>query len=297
MPSPQQFTKVDLTPRRHHGYSVVLFIMGTLFPPLAVAARFGIGGDFWLNLILTIAGYIPGHVHNFYIQNIRNNKNHARTPKWVQRYGLVDTSKIKRNERRSQWAGRYNDRLPRSTLENQALEEGQEGSSSIDISTESLPQQQQQRGGSNGANGNNDPLWNPNEEQYYGQRRDSGSIKSSRWHYPANFEDAAPNADLSASSSRKKSKKKKNDKKDRWARTEDAYSAPPEDGVMRRKKSSKKKRRTTDESDGYSQRSGSTNNFPEDAEGGLYGESRGSSRPVDPDRRRQEEDEIFNQEV
>lgn len=95
--------KVDLTPKRHHGYSVVLFIFGTLFPPLgmllpdinykrkcadtpsAVAARFGIGSDFWLNLILTICGYIPGkaslhvavcdrlisiigHVHNFYIQ-------------------------------------------------------------------------------------------------------------------------------------------------------------------------------------------------------------------------------------
>jgi hypothetical protein len=52
----------------------------------AVAARFGIGKDFWLNLLLTICGYIPGmrcdirlnlhvtdslisgHGHNFYIQ-------------------------------------------------------------------------------------------------------------------------------------------------------------------------------------------------------------------------------------
>ena len=29
---------------------------------LAVAARFGIGKDFWLNLLLTICGYIPGKV-------------------------------------------------------------------------------------------------------------------------------------------------------------------------------------------------------------------------------------------
>jgi uncharacterized membrane protein YqaE (UPF0057 family) len=52
----------------------------------AVAARFGIGQDFFINLILTLCGYIPGrfistialnlhsltpdqgHVHNFYIQ-------------------------------------------------------------------------------------------------------------------------------------------------------------------------------------------------------------------------------------
>ncbi len=77
--TPQNFTKVDLTPKRYHGYAVLLFIFGTLFPPLgmsililprvwhaelaplaAVAARFGLGGDFWLNLILTICGYIPG---------------------------------------------------------------------------------------------------------------------------------------------------------------------------------------------------------------------------------------------
>ena len=32
--APQTFTKVDLTPRRHHGYAVLLFIFGTLFPPL-----------------------------------------------------------------------------------------------------------------------------------------------------------------------------------------------------------------------------------------------------------------------
>jgi uncharacterized membrane protein YqaE (UPF0057 family) len=67
-----------IKPKRHHGFGVVLFILGTLFPPLglssqlifplpllisrpsAVAARFGIGGDFWLNLLLTLAGYIPG---------------------------------------------------------------------------------------------------------------------------------------------------------------------------------------------------------------------------------------------
>ncbi|KAH8106836.1 hypothetical protein BXZ70DRAFT_1003737 [Cristinia sonorae] len=285
MNTPQQFTKVDLTPRRHHGYAVILFIMGTLFPPLAVAARFGVGSDFWLNLVLTIAGYIPGHAHNFYIQNIRNNKNHSRTPKWVQKYGLVDISEIKRKERRSQWAGRYNDRLPRSTLENQPYAEGQEPSSSVDLSVEDGPHA---RGNGNG-NRNGGALWDPNEEQYYNEQRDSGSVRSGRWHYPANFDEAAPEP------SRKKSKKKK-EKKDRWARTEDAYAAGLEDsGAMKRKKSKKKK----NVEDSYSQRSGSTTDFPEDAEGGLYGDSRRTAEPssLDPDRRRREEEELFRQEV
>ncbi|KAF9005651.1 hypothetical protein BDQ17DRAFT_1353533 [Cyathus striatus] len=241
--------KVDMTPKRHHGYAVILFIMGTLFPPLAVAARFGIGKDFWLNLLLTICdiSHCSGHGHNFYIQNIRNNKNHARTPKWVQKYGLVDTSDIKRKERRSQWASRYNERLPHSTLEGQAYEEGQEAGD-----------------GSGTRRHANGDLWRPEDESYYNSSQNSITSSSSRWHYPANFDDAVVPAPA------KKSKKKK-DKKDRWARTQDAYSVS-EETTTRRKKSKKKSRSSvgTDDADTISRES--VNEFPEDAEGGLYGE-------------------------
>ncbi|KAF9564642.1 hypothetical protein CPC08DRAFT_741371 [Agrocybe pediades] len=267
-------SKIELKPKRYHGYAVLLFILGTLFPPLAVAARFGIGKDFWLNLLLTICGYIPGHGHNFYIQNIRNNKNHARTPKWAQRYGLVDTSEIKRKERKSQWASRYNDRLPRSTLEGQPYEEGQEHGSSVDISLES---------GSNGrprrqANGE---LWRPEDEQYY-NAPDKSSVNSSsgRWHYPANFDDVEP------VSTGKKTKKKK--KKDRWERTQDAYSMSAE-GEQRKKK---KKRRSSDADSSIA-----TTEFPEDPEGGLYGE-RGARSTTPPEAKKDKttDSEIFNHE-
>ncbi|KAI0797668.1 hypothetical protein C8Q75DRAFT_728925 [Abortiporus biennis] len=280
MNRPQEFTKIDLTPRRHHGYAVVLFILGTLFPPLAVAARFGIGSDFWLNLLLTICGYIPGHVHNFYIQNIRNNKTHARTPKWAQRYGLVDTSEIRRKERKSQWANRYNDRLPHSALEEQPYEEGQEpGGSSVDLSAEGQDARRTNGGGE---------LWTAEDERYYGQPNGSNSsVRSSgRWHYPANFEDA-----VKENPSRKKSKKKK-EKKDRWARTEDAYSIGEGETSTKKKKSKKKRRGTTDNSDTYSRHSDSTTEFPEDAEGGLYGDTRRGPEPT-----RENEDDILNQEV
>ncbi|GLB34952.1 putative proteolipid membrane potential modulator [Lyophyllum shimeji] len=244
-------TKIDLTPKRHHGYAVLLFIMGTLFPPLAVAARFGIGKDFWLNLLLTICGYIPGHGHNFYIQNIRNNKNHARTPKWAQRYGLVDTSTIERHQRRSQWANRYKDRLPNSTLDDQPYAEGQEHASSVDLpSTESRPQRQP-----------NGDLWRPEEEAYYNNDSNSGS--SGRWHYPANFEDAAV----------PKRKKEKRVKKDRWARTEDAYSMSEEQGAKKRSKRKKKKDSRPSNVDDSVHSRDSTTDFPEDPEGGLYAES------------------------
>ncbi|KAG6897577.1 hypothetical protein C0992_000165 [Termitomyces sp. T32_za158] len=263
-----QSANVDLKPKRHHGYAVLLFIMGTLFPPLAVAARFGIGKDFWLNLLLTICGYIPGHGHNFYIQvipstslqnlaqlalqNIRNNKNHARTPKWAQRYGLVDTSTIERHQRRSQWANRYNDRLPRSTLEGQPYADGQEQASSVDISlAETNPQRQP-----------NGDLWRPEDETYYNPE---SSNRSSRWHYPANFEDAAL----------PKRKKEKKVKKDRWAMTEDAYSQSQEQGKKSRRK--KKKNRSSVTTDDTRDSRDSVAEFPEDPEGGLYADRNGQS--------------------
>ncbi|KAI0062255.1 hypothetical protein BV25DRAFT_1804216 [Artomyces pyxidatus] len=266
--------------KRHHGFAALIFVLGTLFPPLAVAARFGIGGDFWLNLFLTIAGYIPGHVHNFYIQNIRNNKNHARTPKWAQRYGLVNTDKIKRNAKRSQWASRYDERLPQSALEGQPLEEGQEpGASSVSVSSENA-------GPRRNANGQ---FWSAEEESYYGQQRngDAASQRSSgRWHYPANFDDAAP----AASGTLKKKKKK-----DRWARTEDAYSLSEE---TQRKKKKKRSKRTNTEDDTYSRTSGSTTELPEDPTGGVYsgGERSGAAAATSNGNGRATDETIFTHE-
>ncbi|TFY62768.1 hypothetical protein EVJ58_g3663 [Rhodofomes roseus] len=280
---PQTFTKVDLTPRKHHGYQVLLFILGTLVPPLAVAARFGIGTDFFINVVLTICGYIPGHVHNFYVQNIRNNKNRRRTPKWVAKWGLVDTSDIQRKERRSQWASRYNDRLPASTLRDQPYAEGQEGSSSVDLASENGDARQHTNGSGE--------FWSRNEEQYYGGSG-QGDAGSTRWRYPANFEDAAP-------VNQKKSKRSKKDKKDRWARTEDAYSITDGEAPKRKKKSKRKSRRATDDDDIVS-RNSSTTEFPEDAEGGLYGPSTRVAEPASHDSRggvHPTEEDLLNQEV
>ncbi|KAF9264682.1 hypothetical protein L218DRAFT_957892 [Marasmius fiardii PR-910] len=256
-------SKIDTTPRRHHGYAVLLFIFGTLFPPLAVAARFGIGSDFWINIVLTICGYIPGHGHNFYIQNIRNNKTHARTPKWAQKWGLVDTSEIRRKERKSQWANRYKDRLPRSTLEGQPYEEGQVGGSNMSISSD---------GGDGQANRHpGDSLWREEDEQYYNNPNNSNS--SGRWHYPANFEDA-----VTPKSSSKRGKKKK-EKKDRWARTEDAYNLSEH---HERKKSKRRKSRSSMATSVDS--TGDSTQFPEDPEGGLYGPGPGQKVVDEPSR-------------
>lgn len=99
--------------------------------------------------------------------------------------------------------------------------------------------------------GQNGALWGPDDESYYSNNNASTS-SGGRWRYPANFEDA----DIANEGP-----------KDRWARTEDAYSISKQ-----QKKKKKTKRRKSRSSVAPSTISGdSAVGYPEDAEGGLYG--------------------------
>ena len=49
--------KVDFTPRRHHGFAVVLFILGTLFPPLGMS--FPVTIAMWV--CPTLIAFFPAH--------------------------------------------------------------------------------------------------------------------------------------------------------------------------------------------------------------------------------------------
>lgn len=42
-------------------------IVAVLLPPLGVFLEVGIGKHFWINIILTLLGYIPGIIHAVYI--------------------------------------------------------------------------------------------------------------------------------------------------------------------------------------------------------------------------------------
>lgn len=44
-----------------------LKILAIFFPPIAVLIRFGFGGKFLLNIILTLVGWIPGVIHAFIV--------------------------------------------------------------------------------------------------------------------------------------------------------------------------------------------------------------------------------------
>jgi len=46
---------------------ILRIIISLLIPPLGVFLKVGLGGSFWLNILLTLLGYIPGVVHAAYV--------------------------------------------------------------------------------------------------------------------------------------------------------------------------------------------------------------------------------------
>jgi uncharacterized membrane protein YqaE (UPF0057 family) len=46
---------------------IVRILLAILLPPLGVFLQVGIGLQFWVNILLTILGYIPGIIHAIYI--------------------------------------------------------------------------------------------------------------------------------------------------------------------------------------------------------------------------------------
>jgi uncharacterized membrane protein YqaE (UPF0057 family) len=47
--------------------NLVRVLLAILLPPLGVFLTVGIGGQFWLNILLTLLGYVPGIVHAVWI--------------------------------------------------------------------------------------------------------------------------------------------------------------------------------------------------------------------------------------
>ena len=49
------------------GGDVIRILLAILLPPVGVFLQVGIGLHFWLNILLTIFGYIPGIIHAVWI--------------------------------------------------------------------------------------------------------------------------------------------------------------------------------------------------------------------------------------
>ncbi len=46
---------------------LIKIIISIILPPLGVFMQVGIGKHFWLNILLTLLGYIPGIIHAIWV--------------------------------------------------------------------------------------------------------------------------------------------------------------------------------------------------------------------------------------
>lgn len=46
---------------------ILRILLAILLPPVGVFMQVGIGLQFWLNILLTILGYIPGIIHAIWV--------------------------------------------------------------------------------------------------------------------------------------------------------------------------------------------------------------------------------------
>ncbi|CAM4349295.1 YqaE/Pmp3 family membrane protein [Gillisia limnaea] len=49
--------------------SLLTIVLNIILPPLAVFMKHGIGGTFFISLILTIIGWLPGVIHAFIVND------------------------------------------------------------------------------------------------------------------------------------------------------------------------------------------------------------------------------------
>lgn len=53
--------------REEHEMDILRIILAIILPPVGVAMQVGLSTQFWINVILTLLGYIPGIIHAVYI--------------------------------------------------------------------------------------------------------------------------------------------------------------------------------------------------------------------------------------
>jgi len=54
-------------PMANTAFEVLKIILAIIFPPLAALLEVGLTTQFWVNILLTLLGYIPGQIHALWL--------------------------------------------------------------------------------------------------------------------------------------------------------------------------------------------------------------------------------------
>ena len=58
---------IGKTPQKANAGDLLKILLSVLLPPVSVFLQVGFSGQFWLNILLTLLGCIPGIVHAVWI--------------------------------------------------------------------------------------------------------------------------------------------------------------------------------------------------------------------------------------
>lgn len=97
---------------------------------------------------------------SFYLQNIRNNENKARAPKWARKAGLIDPAEENRRIAKSQWKKRFDERNNVSAHVGAELEDGEVGDNYVPVD----PREEERI-----ARLRNEGLWDEGDAGYYNE--------------------------------------------------------------------------------------------------------------------------------
>ncbi|MFT5032082.1 MAG: uncharacterized membrane protein YqaE (UPF0057 family) [Bacteroidia bacterium] len=61
------FARLIVSPSMGFLMDLIRILFAVLLPPLGVFLQVGIGKHFWINIVLTLPGYLPGIIHAVYI--------------------------------------------------------------------------------------------------------------------------------------------------------------------------------------------------------------------------------------
>jgi uncharacterized membrane protein YqaE (UPF0057 family) len=58
---------LDEPKTKENTMSLLMILLTIFLPPVAVAMKEGIGGQFVINVVLTLIGWLPGVIHAFWV--------------------------------------------------------------------------------------------------------------------------------------------------------------------------------------------------------------------------------------
>jgi uncharacterized membrane protein YqaE (UPF0057 family) len=68
MTSPTETThRTPTSPETERNRDILRVLLSIILPPLGVFLQEGLGKHFWINVLLTILGYIPGIIHAVWV--------------------------------------------------------------------------------------------------------------------------------------------------------------------------------------------------------------------------------------